>query len=75
MPVSPQDVREYLLASNEEFQKLAREHSEYERQLDQLAKQPYLNAEDLAREVALKKMKLRVKDRMQELIARHLQQY
>ncbi len=75
MPVSPQDVREYLLASNEEFQKLAREHSEYEQQLDQLAKQPYLSAEDLAREVALKKLKLRVKDRMQQLIARHLQQH
>jgi len=71
MPVSPRDVQEHLMANNPEFQRLAQEHSQYEAQLDQLSKQTYLSAEDLARELTLKKLKLRVKDRMEQLVARH----
>jgi uncharacterized protein YdcH (DUF465 family) len=74
MPVSPRDVREDLMASSQEFQNLAREHSRYEDQLEQLSRQPYLSMEDVERQTALKKLKLRVKDRMEEIIARSLKQ-
>ncbi len=71
MPVSPHEVRELLLASDPEFQRLASEHSRYETQLEQLTKQPYLNSEDLILEIKLKKLKLRVKDEMERFISRH----
>jgi uncharacterized protein YdcH (DUF465 family) len=70
MPISPREAREYLMARDAEFQKLAEEHNRYEAQLEQLSKQPYLNAEDLLQEVTLKKLKLRVKDQMEQRIAR-----
>lgn len=70
MPVLPQ-VREHLIASNPEYQRLAQEHSQYETQLDQLTKQTYLSSEDLILETTLKKLKLRVKDEMERLVAIH----
>ena len=71
MPVLPREIREHLMASSTEFQRLAEEHSRYEVQLDQLTKQHYVNSEDLLLEIELKKRKLRVKDEMEQLVARH----
>jgi len=71
MPISPQELREQLLASDAEFQRLAKEHSRYEDQLEQLSKAPYLSSEDIIQQTTLKKLKLRVKDEMERLIARH----
>lgn len=64
------EVREQLLAGDAEFRHLTEEHSRYEAQLEQLAKSPYLSAEDILLESDLKKKKLRVKDEMEQLIAR-----
>ncbi|HEV2305818.1 MAG TPA: YdcH family protein [Candidatus Acidoferrales bacterium] len=69
MPLTAQDIPGDLMSSNEEFRKLAQEHSRYEQQLQQLTRQPYLSSEDILLEVQLKKMKLRLKDQMQQLIA------
>ena len=71
MPISPREVREQLLTSDAEFQRLAQEHSRYEAELEQLSHQPYLSSEDLILEITLKKKKLRVKDEMEKLLARH----
>ncbi len=71
MPISPQEIRERLIATDAEFQRLAQEHSRYEAQLEQLSKAPYLSSEDIIRQSTLKKLKLRVKDEMEQLIARH----
>ncbi len=71
MSISPRDIREHLMAGNTEFQRLAQEHSRYETQLEQLSKTPYLSSEDIIRQITLKKLKLRVKDQMEQLIARH----
>ena len=69
MPILPGDVRQHLMSSNPEFQRLAQEHTRYETQLEQLSKQPYLSSEDLLLETELKKRKLRVKDEMEMLVA------
>lgn len=71
MSISPRDIREHLMARNTEFQRLTQEHSRYETQLEQLSKTPYLSSEDIIRQITLKKLKLRVKDQMEQLIARH----
>jgi uncharacterized protein YdcH (DUF465 family) len=70
MSNTPRDIREQLQASNPEYQRLAQEHSLYENQLEQLSTAPFLNSETLTRELELKKLRLRVKDQMEQLVAR-----
>jgi len=74
MPSTPGDIREWLMASDADFQRLAQEHSRYEAQLEQLSEQPYLSSEDLVRQTTLKKLKLRVKDQMEQRVARYLRE-
>ena len=73
MSSTAQEIRNTLMSSDAEFQRLVQEHSRYESQLEQLSRQPYLSSEDLQLEVTLKKLKLRVKDQMELLIARRRQ--
>lgn len=74
MPISTHDVRQALLASDPEFRRLAEEHSRCESQLEEIVKQSYMNSEVLLQEIALKKTKLRLKDQMELMIARHQRQ-
>ncbi|HTQ85546.1 MAG TPA: YdcH family protein [Candidatus Solibacter sp.] len=75
MAVSPQEVREILMARDADFQRLAQEHSQYEMQIDRLSHQTYLNSEDLLLEIELKKRRLRVKDEMEILLARRRREF
>jgi len=70
MPITSHDIRQSLLENDMEFRCLAEEHSRCESQLEQLIKQPYMSSEDLTLEVTLKKIKLRLKDQMEMIIAR-----
>lgn len=72
MPIA-EDVRQSLFATDSEFRRLAEEHSRCESQLEQILKSAYLNSEDLLREAALKKLKLRLKDQMESIVARYRQ--
>ena len=58
-------VREQLMASSEEFRRLADEHSQYTQRLESLTSKKYLSEEEKFEEVRLKKLKLRVKDEME----------
>ena len=60
-------VRDQLLASNQEFKRLADEHSQYSQQLDSLIQKKYLSEEEKVEEVRLKKLKLHLKDQMETL--------
>ncbi len=71
MATSTHDIRQSLLTADAEFRRLAEEHSRCESQLEQILNQPYLSSEDLLQEVALKKFKLRLKDQMELIVARH----
>ena len=68
-----EDIRQSLFASDSEFRRLAEEHSRCESQLEQILKSAYVNAEDLQREAMLKKVKLRLKDQMESIMARYRQ--
>ena len=72
MPTLTREIREQLLTYDQEFQKLVRQHNDYEEQLVQLTHSAYLNLEDLQREATLKKLKLHVKDAMERYISKRL---
>jgi uncharacterized protein YdcH (DUF465 family) len=65
--------RDQLLASHDEFRRLALEHTQYAQRLDLLTEKRYLTEDEKLEEVRLKKLKLRLKDQM-ESIERHFRQ-
>lgn len=71
MPATAQEIPGDLMSNDEKFRKLAQEHSQYEAQLHQLTRQPYRSSEDILLETQIKKLKLRLKDQMQQMIALH----
>ncbi|HEY6350466.1 MAG TPA: YdcH family protein [Candidatus Angelobacter sp.] len=64
-------VREQLLASHDEFRRLAQEHARYSQRLDLLIEKRYLNEDEKVEEVRLKKLKLRIKDQMESIAQQH----
>jgi uncharacterized protein YdcH (DUF465 family) len=59
--------RDHLLASHDEFRRLAQEHSQYAQRLDSLTQKRYLTEDEKLEEVRLKKLKLRLKDQMESI--------
>ncbi|HYH01199.1 MAG TPA: DUF465 domain-containing protein [Terriglobales bacterium] len=60
-------VRDLLMANNEEFRRLAQEHAQYSQRLESLSTNKYLSDDEKVEEVRLKKLKLKLKDQMEEL--------
>ena len=65
-------IREQLMATNSEYQRLRDQHTQYAAQLDQLESKTYLSESEQLEECRLKKLKLRAKDQM-ELLVRQAQ--
>ena len=53
------------MASNDEFRRLAQEHTQHAQRLDSLIQKRYLTEDEKLEEVRLKKLKLRLKDQME----------
>ena len=74
MNAQPQDLKEELMRSDEEFHKLAARHHELEDRLHELTAKHYLSEPEQVEEVTLKKRKLQLKDRMEDILRRHRQE-
>src|SRR5580693_1706950 len=59
----------HLMATSEEFRTLAAEHSQLHKQLEALEAKHHLTDEEQVEEVRLKKLKLRLKDQMNAMLA------
>jgi uncharacterized protein YdcH (DUF465 family) len=59
--------RDQLLASHDEFRRLALEHTQFAQRLDSLTEKRYLTEDEKLEEVRLKKLKLRLKDQMESI--------
>jgi len=70
MATAQRAPRDILFETDAEYQRLAQQHQQYEAELQQISKSPYLNSEDLLEEIKLKKMKLHCKDEMERIAAR-----
>jgi uncharacterized protein YdcH (DUF465 family) len=65
-----QTPRELLLQPDDELHQLAAKHHELDSRLHELSVKPYLSQTEQVEEVTLKKRKLQLKDRMED-IRRH----
>jgi hypothetical protein len=66
-------TREQLMATNEQYQNLRKEHIRYASELEQLALKSHLSEHEKLEEIRLKKLKLRVKDEMEKLVHQQAQ--
>ena len=57
-----------LIPKNRELKKLWDEHQDYEEKLEQLNKKRYLSTEEEMRRKEIQKLKLRGKDRIEEIL-------
>ena len=68
-----QNLKELLLQTDEEFNRLAVRHHELDDRLNELSSKHYLSEPEQIEEVNLKKQKLQLKDRMEDILRRHRQ--
>ena len=68
------DLKEVLLKTNEEFHQLAVKHHELEGRLHELTIKQYLSEPEQLEEATLKKRKLQLKDRMEDILRHHRHQ-
>jgi uncharacterized protein YdcH (DUF465 family) len=69
-----EELKAHLMATNEEFQRLSSQHSEYANKLDALEALPHLTLEEQIEETRLKKLKLRLKDQMEAILSQYRSQ-
>ncbi len=70
MPTS-QELREQLLQTDEEFRALSAKHHELDDRLHELGSKSYLADAEQLEETTLKKRKLQLKDRMEDILRRY----
>jgi uncharacterized protein YdcH (DUF465 family) len=74
MNAETSDLKELLLRTDTEFHTLAERHQQLEGRLHELTARPYLSQPEQFEEAILKKRKLQLKDRMEDILRRHRQE-
>ncbi len=75
MNAQSQELKAHLLQTDEEFHQLAVKHHELEDRLHQLTAKHYLSQPEQVEEINLKKRKLQLKDRMENILRQHQAQF
>ena len=70
MPTDPNELKQELLGTDDEYRQLSARHQELEHRLKELADKHYLSEPEQIEEVTLKKRKLQLKDRMEDILRR-----
>ena len=74
MTADSPDLKHLLLQTHDEFRQLAERHQELDGRLHTLISKPYLSEPEQVEEVTLKKRKLQLKDRMEDIVRRYREQ-
>ena len=73
MNEQPQDVKDELLHTDDELHQLTTRHHQLEDRLHELTAKHYLSEPEQLEEATLKKRKLQLKDRMEDILRRRRQ--
>ena len=71
MEKSLEELKAHLMETDEEYRRLAAEHAQHKKRVEDLESRPYLSEDEKIEEVKLKKLKLRLKDQMAEILNRY----
>ena len=66
-----QELKDLLFKTDEEFRQLATQHHQLDDRLHELSTKPYLSEPEQFEEIKLKKRKLQLKDKMEDILRRH----
>ena len=69
-----QEVKNFLLQSDQQFRQLAEQHHQLDDRLHQLIEKHYLSATEQFEQVTLKKKKLALKDQMEIIVREYARQ-
>jgi uncharacterized protein YdcH (DUF465 family) len=75
MENTQEDLKAHLMQTNEEFRRLAEEHSQKHHELEALEAKSHLTTEEEVEEHRLKKLKLHLKDQMNQIMSRYRAQH
>jgi uncharacterized protein YdcH (DUF465 family) len=70
-----QEVKNFLLQSDQQFRQLAEQHHQLDDRLHQLIEKHYLSETEQVEEVTLKKRKLALKDQMESIVREYARQH
>lgn len=62
------EAKAHLLATNEQFRALSEQHALLKKQIEQIESRPHVTEADEIEEQRLKKLKLQIKDQMNDLL-------
>jgi uncharacterized protein YdcH (DUF465 family) len=71
MPADSQELKEHLLQTDSEFRDLATVHRQLDNRLHELESKHFLSDSEQLEEVTIKKRKLQLKDRMEDIMRRY----
>jgi uncharacterized protein YdcH (DUF465 family) len=64
-----EELKAHLLSTNERFRSLVEQHAHLKHQIEAIESKPHVTGEDELEEQRLKKLKLSLKDQMNNLLA------
>lgn len=64
-----EELKAVLLSTDQEFRTLAEQHAQLKHQIERIEAKPHVTGEDELEEQRLKKLKLRLKDQMNDILA------
>jgi uncharacterized protein YdcH (DUF465 family) len=70
-----EEIKAHLMQTNERFRQLVNQHQEYDRQVAELEAKHALTAQDELEEHRLKKLKLHLKDEMEQIVSEYRLQH
>lgn len=75
MENTQEELKAHLMTTDEQFRRLAEQHSQYHQQLEALEAKAHLTPQEEVEEHRLKKLKLHLKDQMNQIISRYRAQH
>ena len=70
-----EEIKAHLMQTNEKFRELAHQHSDYKRKVEALEAKHALSTDEELEEHRLKKLKLHLKDEMEQMVSEYKLQH